>query len=235
MPDRDHRIDASGFFRRAWSLYDTIVESNHMHHREIYAQVERIVSERASHGPLRVLDLGCGNARCMAPVLRRFPPDAYLGVDLSESALSEAEVFLHGLGGVELKCCDLLEHAESEHSAWTMIFSGFAVHHLSGDEKNRLFHGLHSIISPGGFFLMADVVRDEGTSREEHVASYTAMMRRDWHGIPSEALEEGCAHVTSYDFPSTPSELLDGARNSGFDNVREVSRHGMHRVFLFSK
>jgi SAM-dependent methyltransferase len=231
----DHRIDASAFFRRSWSLHDAIVESNHMHHREIYGEVSRIFDRRASEEALRIMDLGCGNARCMAPLLQKHPPLAYLGVDLSEAALFEARDFLRGVGGVEWVCSDLLEYAEGEESRWNFIFSGFAVHHLTGDEKVRLFHALYRILLPGGFFLMADVVREEGTTRDDHVAAYTAMMRGKWKGIPQEALQEGCSHVMTYDFPASPSELHSGAQSAGFDDVREISRHGMHRVFLFSK
>lgn len=206
-----------------------------MHHREIYGEVEGIVGRHFSDAAPRMMDLGCGNARCMAPILRKHPPLAYLGVDLSEAALSEAGVFLGGLKGVGWACADLLECVEREQSHWNLIFSGFAVHHLGAEEKKRLFHAVHRILCPGGLFLMADVVMEDGTSRDDHVAAYTAMMRGEWGGIPREALEEGCSHVMRYDFPSTSSELLSGALGAGFDDVREVSRHGPHRVFLFSK
>ena len=43
-----------------------------------------------SRDSIRLLDLGCGNARYLAPCLKRFPPTIYEGVDLSEAALAEA-------------------------------------------------------------------------------------------------------------------------------------------------
>ena len=205
-----------------------------MHHREIYDTVSGVIGKRAAKGSFRMMDLGCGNARCVAPILRRYRPDSYQGVDLSEPALAEASSFLHGIEGISWKCADLLEHAESERSDWDIVFSGFAVHHLQAEEKQRLFHAIAQILPGKGFFLMVDVVREEGTSRDGHVAAYTAMMRREWHGIPSEALEEGCAHVTGYDFPATAGELLDAAREAGFARALELCRHGPHAVFLFS-
>jgi SAM-dependent methyltransferase len=225
---------ASAFFRRSWSLYDAIVESNHMHHLELYAEVSKVFGKLSSGGNLRVLDLGCGNARCMAPILRSHPPAAYLGVDLSEAALGEAAGFLSGIDGIELKCSDLLEHAESDHGIWDVIFSGFAIHHLEAAEKARLFEALMRRMSGKGCFLMVDVVRDEADNREEHAASYTAMMRREWHGIPPEALEEGCAHVASYDHPASERELVDIARSAGFAVASELCRYDPHRAYLFS-
>jgi SAM-dependent methyltransferase len=228
-------VDASAFFRRSWSLYDAIVESNHMHHREIYETVSGVIGERAAKGSFRMMDLGCGNARCVAPILRRHRPDSYQGVDLSEAALAEASSFLHGIEGISWTCADLLEHAESERSDWDIIFSGFAVHHLQAEEKQRLFHAIARIVRGNGFFLMVDVVREEGMSREDHVRAYTGMMRSEWNDIPAEALEEGCAHVMAYDYPATAEELADAAWGAGFSKALELGLHGPHRTFLFSK
>lgn len=206
-----------------------------MNHREIYDTVSRVIAERASRGSFRMMDLGCGNARCIAPILRQYPPTSYQGVDLSEAALGEATEILLGVEGVELNCSDLLGHVESAKSPWDVVFSGFAVHHLSLGEKARLFRALAAIVSTDGFFLMVDVVRDEGVSRDEHVASYTAMMRREWHGIPTEALEEGCAHVSGFDFPATTKELFELAQVAGFTHASQLCRHANHAVLLFSQ
>ncbi|NBZ95839.1 MAG: class I SAM-dependent methyltransferase [Proteobacteria bacterium] len=233
--ESEHRLEASTFFRRSWSLYDAIVESNHMHHREIYETVAGVIRERAAKGDFQMTDLGCGNARCIEPILRNHGPRSYQGVDLSETALADASELMKGLQGVTWKCADLLEYAETEHSPFEVIFSGFAVHHLTGEEKHRLFRALSVKLSEGGFFLMVDVVREEGMSREDHVVSYTRMMRKDWHGIPAEALEEGCSHVLAYDFPATALELRSASLDAGFLRMEELLKKGPHRVFLFAK
>jgi SAM-dependent methyltransferase len=232
--DSEHRLDASAFFRRSWSLYDAIVESNHMNHREIYETVSRVIGQRAARGDFRMIDLGCGNARCIEPILSKHRPLSYVGVDLSEAALAEASEILSEVEGVLLKRSDLLEYAESDDTPCDLIFSGFAVHHLSLDEKERLFRALAALLSEGGIFLMVDVVREEGMTREEHVASYTQMMRTQWQGIPAEALEEGCSHVEAYDFPATISELRKASLEAGFVRMEELLRKGQHRIFVFS-
>lgn len=205
-----------------------------MNHREIYETVSRVIGERAARGGFRMIDLGCGNARCMAPILRKFQPTSYVGVDLSESALEEASHLLNEVQGVSLQRSDLLEYAESECTPCDLIFSGFAVHHLSLDEKERLFRALSALLAKGGIFLMVDVVREEKRTREEHVASYTQMMRTQWQGIPAESLEEGCSHVEAYDFPATISELRKASLEAGFVHMAELLRKGPHRIFVFS-
>ena len=205
-----------------------------MNHREIYETVSRVIGDRASRGAISMLDLGCGNARCMEPIIRKHQALSYVGVDLSEAALAEAAEFLSGVQGVSMTCSDLLEYAEAGQSPCDLIFSGFAVHHLSIGEKERLFRALYALLSKGGIFLMVDVVREEGMTREEHVNSYTGMMRTQWHGIPGEALEEGCSHVLAYDFPATFSELQKASLEAGFVRMEELLRKGPHRIFVFS-
>ncbi|MEK7843432.1 MAG: class I SAM-dependent methyltransferase, partial [Pseudomonadota bacterium] len=66
--------DSTAIFTRSWSLYDLITEFNYMSHQEIYAGVEELLRLRADQGHYRLLDLGCGNARYLAPCLQRLPP-----------------------------------------------------------------------------------------------------------------------------------------------------------------
>ena len=118
-------------FTRSWSLYDLITERNYMFHREIYAGVGELLRLRADRGEYRLLDLGCGNARYLAPCLKRSPPLIYEGVDLSEAALKEAREYLAGLPGeTSLTEGELLQTIESMNQTWDVIFSGFAIHHL---------------------------------------------------------------------------------------------------------
>ena len=82
-----------------------------MFHQEIYQGVGQLLKLRDDVGRYRLLDLGCGNARYLAPCLQQFPPALYEGVDLSEAALAEARGYLAGLPDpvVTLTQGDLLE------------------------------------------------------------------------------------------------------------------------------
>lgn len=225
--------DPSAFFRRSWSLYDAIVESNHMGHREFYAQIGQVIARHPQVDSL--LDLGCGNARCLAPVLQASSPRHYVGVDLSEQALEEAARYLVDLPGVELRCEDLLDYCSNRTASAGIIFSGFAVHHLSDVEKGHLFREVFRILPAGGFFLLLDVIKEEGESRESHVLAYTAMMRDEWRDIPEMAMREGCDHVLHYDDPASQSELQRLADQAGFDGEENLLIMGRHVLTLFRK
>lgn len=144
--------DHTTLFRRSWSLYDAITAENYMFHRELYGEVEAILSQQGCSGDYTLLDLGCGNARFLAPCLRSTPPVNYTGVDLSRVALTEADDYLAGLGGVSLHECDMVEFAAESGGEYDVIFSGYAMHHLEGEAKAKLFSHCARAFAPGGFF-----------------------------------------------------------------------------------
>jgi cyclopropane fatty-acyl-phospholipid synthase-like methyltransferase len=228
--------ETTAFFTRTWSVYDQITEHNYMSHREIYAKVAGLLKQRKDFRQYRLLDLGCGNARFLAPVLMQFPPALYQGVDMSETALEEARTYLAGLScPVILTHGDLLEAVETTDSKWDVIFTGFALHHLTHDEKARFFQAAGRCLSDSGWLLMVDVMREENQSREDYLEGYLRDMRERWTQIPPDQLETACEHVATYDYPEYLSTLKEMAKASGLNNSRVISRCGQHYAVLFSR
>jgi SAM-dependent methyltransferase len=223
-------------FTRSWSLYDLITEHNYMFHREIYSGVEDLLKQRNDHENYRLLDLGCGNARYLAPCLKRLPPKLYEGVDLSEAALAEAREYLAELPGqVVLTHRDLLKTVESTDKTWDVIFSGFAIHHLMPEEKARFFRAAGQCLSQNGWLVMVDVVREENQDRDSFLDGYLRFMREKWTKVPPDRLEEACAHVRDHDYPECLSTLAEMAEEAGLHSIRLVSREAQHHTLLFSR
>lgn len=206
-----------------------------MFHDEIYAEISDLLSQHTDHGHYRLLDLGCGNARYLAPALLKSPPAHYQGIDLSEAALDEAHDYLAGLVDVRLCHGDLLEAIESTSEPWDVIFASYVVHHLSPEEKARLFQAAAGCLTGGGFLLMVDVVREEGQSRKDYLEQYLKFMRETWTKVPEDQLEEACEHVENHDFPECLSTLNEMACASGLSPAKMISRHGQHHVMMFSQ
>jgi SAM-dependent methyltransferase len=223
-------------FRASWSLYDAILAGNYMSHREIHECVREVLTGQANNGRFALLDLGCGNARLLADSLRILAPRRYLGVDLSRSALEEAAQYLQGLPAVELREQDLLACALSEPAGSLEItYSGFAVHHLNPADKQRLFQAVACLLTPGGSFILADVVRAEGQTREEYLETYLEQMRTTWTGIEPSRLEEACQHVASFDYPEMLSTLTQMSVSAGLSEPHVLGQFGAHTVMHFRK
>lgn len=230
MADQDN---ITALFRRSWSLYDLITERNYMFHRELYADVARLLRERAQMGPYRMLDLGCGNARFLAPCLKASPPLTYTGIDLSESALAEAQIWLSALPDVKLVKSDLFQAVQIPGEPLELIFSGFALHHLDAASKQQFFQAAATRLAPGGWFLLVDIMREADQSRGEYLQSYVSFMTANWTELTEEQFAEARSHIEAYDYPESFTTLEAMARAAGFHSAEPISRHGHHQVVLF--
>lgn len=226
--------DETALFRQAWTLYDTITEMNYMFHQEIYALIANLLAQRHGGRPYAVLDLGCGNARFLAPCFKAAPPSRYDGVDLSAAALEEAREHLAALEQVTLHHQDMLHATRQVDAAFDVIFTSFAVHHLDSAAKQQLFHASAARLAPGGVFLMVDIVREEDQSRQDYLDEYLATMRTRWTAVRPDHLAEACMHVAAFDFPETFSELARMAAAAGLSQTRLLERHAQHHVIAFS-
>ncbi|ARO88291.1 class I SAM-dependent methyltransferase [Nitrosospira lacus] len=228
--------EPTDIFTRSWSLYDLLTEYNYMFHKEIYQEIGELLKLRGDQGYYRLLDLGCGNARYLAPCLKQAAPALYEGVDLSEAALTEARGYLADLPGqVILTHGDLLEAMESTEKTWNVIFTGFAIHHLMPDEKIRFFHAAGRCLSENGWLILVDVVREEHQDRESYLNRYLKFMRETWTKVPQDQLEEACAHVHDHDYPECLSTLREMAAGAGLRSTRLISRYAQHHTLLFSR
>ena len=226
--------DHTTLFRSAWSIYDAIAAENYMFHREIYALVTGQLHRRAAAGSYTLLDLGCGNARFLAPSLRSAPPDRYTGVDLSPAALAEAHDYLEGIDGVSLHEDDMVGFVSLSVDRPDVIFTGYAVHHLPSPAKARLFEACAAALAPGGELLMVDVAREEGQDRDTYIRDYLDLMRNEWTAVPAAMIEEACDHVAAHDQPETVSDLFAMAKAAGFSLAGVLDQHGPHHLFRFS-
>jgi MFS family permease len=226
--------DNTALFRKAWTIYDTLTEKNYMFHREIYRQVAGLLLERQKMGPYSILDLGCGNARFLAPCLKAAPPVCYQGVDLSLTALEEAREHLSGLENVGFLHGDMLRAIEEGDSTFDIIFSGFAIHHLDSAGKRQLFRACARRLKPGGKLIMVDVAREHGQTREQYLEEYVGFMRTGWTEVIPEQLDEACAHVTAYDFPETVGDLTQMAKEAALSETLLIKRFAQHHILLFS-
>lgn len=206
-----------------------------MFHKEIHAKISELLRQRPDHGQYRLLDLGCGNARFLAPTLMNCLPGHYQGVDLAEAALEEARGYLAGLPSVVLTHGDLLNTLESTLSQWEVIFTGYAVHHLTLPHKASLFQAAGRCLTKGGWLVMVDVMRNENQSRERYLEEYLRFMRESWTLVPPDQLEEACAHVETHDFPESLTTLNELAQASGMGEGQIISQHGQHHALLFAR
>ena len=110
----------------------------------------------------RVLDLGTGDGRTLALVLRERPGATGIGLDMSPPMLAAARQRYAGVDPVEWASTTSTTRCPTSAGSMSS-FRGFAIHHTTDERKRALYGEVWDRLAPGGAFLNL-----------EHVASPTA-------------------------------------------------------------
>ena len=224
---------ATAFFD-TWQTYRKVVAANYMYHIEIQADIERLLRAQFAARQFSFLDLGCGDAATLAPLLAGMTVQRYKGVDLSETALALAAENLKFLScPVELAHCDILAALEAETGHYDVVYTSFALHHLSTDQKAAFFRLVAQRLAKDGVLVLTDVVREDDESLPVYLRHYCDWLRRDWEGLDADEIAAICDHIENNDRPETLAELQSLAQAAGLTDATVVARYGWHRVLRF--
>jgi len=125
---------------------------------EARAAGERELAEALPRDVTRVLDLGCGDGRLMALVLEARPGVRELvGLDNSPPMIERALARFANERRVAVVAHDLRESLP-DLGVFDVVVSGFAIHHLAHERKQRLFCEAADVLRPGGVFVNLEVV-----------------------------------------------------------------------------
>jgi SAM-dependent methyltransferase len=102
----------------------------------------------------RVLDLGCYTGNRLSLELARSSA-AYLGIDLSDSALAQlrSRIEAAGIEGAEVRALDFLDKS-FDYPPFDVIYANAVLHHFS--DFGLLMSLLHERLKPGGMVIAFD-------------------------------------------------------------------------------
>ncbi len=107
---------------------------------------------------MRVLDVGCGNGRLGAFLMKRFPV-VYHGIDFSEGLLDAARRTLAAYAQVTLEARDLIEQPPdlSEQDRYHLVCAFGLLHHVPGAARREaLIKSLAEQVQPGGMLVWTE-------------------------------------------------------------------------------
>ncbi|MEN8166402.1 MAG: class I SAM-dependent methyltransferase [Pseudomonadota bacterium] len=114
--------------------------------------LERLRGPRASAGPLKILEAGCGCGLGLIAAAKRDQESHFTGVDINPVAIAQAQERAagEGLGNLRVYPADLLspEAIESPAGGFDLIYSFGVVHHLSSPVTGLL--NLKRLLAPQG-------------------------------------------------------------------------------------
>ena len=183
-----------------------------------------------------VLDLGCGDAQLIAKDLTSIGVETYTGYDLSEAALAQAEHFLQYLPAQKTLCLGRMEQLlKASTDSWDLIYSSYAIHHLSDQGKQEIMQEIYHHLNPSGLFIMIDVMRQKNQSREAYMDDYIGGIRKNWPGLEKREQDMITHHIHEYDFPAPYHELIDWANEIGFSVEKAAIADDRHHMLIMQK
>ena len=229
------KINPGNFFEE-WSIYDQILSHNYMQHDEIFEDLKGFLAEHYGDEPFNVIDFGCGSARHLARALAGRRLSGYTGYDLSVEALAHARKNLDFLDcSLDLRHGDLLEGVKTTEQRCDVVFSSFALHHLSSAQKADFLDSAHRRLNPNGICLVIDTMRDAGEDRSVYLDRYCAWLASRCKTLSPQQLELVFAHIRAGDFPETREDFLEMATRAGFAGHTEILRYRWHHGWCLSK
>lgn len=218
-----------------WAMYQAVVAANYMHHGEIVATLAAWAQHPSE--PLRIVDLGCGDAWLATHAFRAANVASYRGVDVSDSASELARTNISIWSGrAEVVAGNLADFLERTPAASAnFVLASYSLHHFSSDAKVHLLNEIHRVLVPGGTFVWIDAVRRRDESRDAYIDRLTNVMKCDWTALNSDERERACAHVRESDFPETAEWMLERVRAAGLARQQRILTREFFDGWTFTK
>jgi tRNA (cmo5U34)-methyltransferase len=209
--------------------YDADMELMHPN-RSKMVQIALEVLPISRTTALRAIDLGMGTGYFSERFLEEFPNSRVLGIDGAPAMIELAKARLKSFKSrVEFVTGDFRKLQELAPDAGTVdiVFSAYALHHLSRSDKETVLQQVVELLVPGGWFINADLIvadspEQEGRLQQIRIAGIVeraggADSRFADSALTRQFLED--LELKEADQPLTLDEDLALLRNSGLKNV----------------
>ncbi|UCH14162.1 MAG: class I SAM-dependent methyltransferase [Bacteroidales bacterium] len=121
------------------------------------------------------LDLGCGDGFLGHFIHKLYPASQGVFVDISEEMIKKAQIKDMGHNS-EYIVQDFGKHewfkSISKLKKFDLIISGYSIHHIENNEKQRLYKDIFELLNPNGLFLNL-----------EHVSSPTRILEETFNEL----------------------------------------------------
>lgn len=185
---------------------------------------------------IRVLDLGSGDGFFAEELSKIFSPANITLTDGSADMLEAAHERLEGRTHVEYIQASFQDIINTQilKDQYDFIYSSFAIHHLSFEDKKRLYSRIYDRLNPEGCFVHNDVVSPLSNRIEEWYLS----LWREWiDQYPDKKKSAGMEVIPEKykespdDFPDPLKTHLEMLRETGFTDVDCYFKYGIFALF----
>jgi cyclopropane fatty-acyl-phospholipid synthase-like methyltransferase len=130
---------------------------------------------------------------------------------------------------------DILAALETDTGSYDVVYSSFALHHLSTEQKGAFFRLVAQRLAKDGVLVLTDVVREADESLPVYLEHYCDWLRKDWNSLDAVEIAAICDHIENNDRPETFADLQAMAHAAGLTDAAGVSGYRWHRVVRFQR
>jgi ubiquinone/menaquinone biosynthesis C-methylase UbiE len=204
-----------------WRAYEKLLDNDYMYHRSLFSRLKNEIQEGFSE-PVAILDLGCGDASPIRPMLEALDVRLYCGVDQSETALSMAET---NLAPLDMETClypgDLVDILQKLTGSFDVVVASFAFHHLETRAlKQQVLSECRRVLHPQGMMAVIDVFQEENESRDEYLHRWVSFARQSYTALNHAEMTSLVDHVNANDYPETLSAYRAIGQAAGFGQFK---------------
>lgn len=225
-----------------WQVYEKLLIHDYMDHRAFFARLEAEISTRFQH-PVAILDLGCGDATPILPLLEAVPVSRYVGIDESDVALAHAASNLKTLPiPTQLVQGDLVEimsHLDPSLTlgGFDLILASYSMHHLADPaDKQRTLEAGRRLLKPEGLFALIDVFCEDSEPRARYLERWVGNAETRY--LECGPLERKILfdHVRARDFPVSLNTLQELGAEVGLGEFRVLleDKEGLNRLVVLA-
>lgn len=107
----------------------------------------------------RMLDLGCGTGTFLNYILQQYPKASCVAIDFSDEMIKIAAQKVNPYSDrADFHQGDLNKGLPSDLGSFQFISSFSAIHHLTDENKKRIFKQIHEVLDETGWFFLIDAM-----------------------------------------------------------------------------
>jgi tRNA (cmo5U34)-methyltransferase len=186
----------------------------------------------------KILDLGCGDGIVTEEIFGVDRAIRATLVDPSEDMLENARSRLENLSRVKFVKGSFQEIIDGEVplDTYDLVVSSLAIHHLTMEEKERLFRAIYSRLVKGGYFLNIDLVLGPSEGLENwYMALWKEWIdqKREFLRIEEDIFGDIIRRYKGNDDnnPDTLDSQIEALRKAGFVEVDCYYKYGIFSIF----
>jgi len=226
---------SSQYFNDNWQRYQETLKANSLYHREMYEAIKSFLIKHVLNKEFSFVDVGCGDASAILPYLSDIGLNHYIGIDAAADVLKLAESNFNVLDISKQFICDnMFEAIPKLPGSYDVIFSSYALHHLTTQQKEDFLKSCQDKLGSNGVIILVDGILKENQTREEWLEVLAHRMKTT-QNLSEEVLEERMQHPREDDYPEPISFFRKIAEVQHWKAFKVLLEIDIYACMLFFK